>query len=55
MESINNNTKELSEDSENSSSVTEEQIAIIDSVSSQALYLDEMAETLNASVEKFDL
>ncbi|WP_294154326.1 methyl-accepting chemotaxis protein [uncultured Clostridium sp.] len=55
MESINRDTEKLSEDSENSSAVTEEQLAVIDEVSSQALQLEEMAEILNNSVEKFTL
>ena len=55
MESINKNTEQLSCDSENSSAVTEEQLAVIDEVSSQAVQLQEMAEILNSSVEKFNL
>lgn len=55
MESINKNTEQLSCDSENSSAVTEEQLAVIDEVSSQASQLQEMAEILNNSVEKFNL
>lgn len=55
MESINIDTKKLSEDSENSSAVTEEQLAVIDEVSLQASQLEEMAEILNNSVEKFSL
>jgi methyl-accepting chemotaxis protein len=53
MESINKNTEQLSRDSENSSAVTEEQLAVIDDVSNQASYLEEMANTLNNTVEKF--
>lgn len=55
MEFINKNTEQLSQDSENSSAVTEEQLAVIDEVSSQAVQLQEMAEILNSSVEKFNL
>ena len=55
MESINKNTEQLSCDSENSFAVTEEQLAVIDEVSLQASQLQEMAEILNNSVEKFNL
>lgn len=55
MEAINKNTEQLSRDSENSSAVTEEQLAVIDDVSGQALYLEEMAITLNDAVKKFKI
>lgn len=55
MESINKNTEQLSRDSENSSAVTEEQLAVIDEVSNQASYLEEMANTLSDTVEKFKI
>lgn len=55
MESINLNTERLSKDSRNSSAVTEEQLAVIDEVSGQASYLEEMAITLNDTVKKFKI
>ena len=55
MELINKNTEQLSRDSENSSAVTEEQLAVIDEVSNQASYLEEMANTLSDTVEKFKI
>jgi 3-deoxy-D-arabino-heptulosonate 7-phosphate (DAHP) synthase len=53
MEDINKNTERLSDDSENSSAVTEEQLAVIDDVSNQASYLQEMANKLNDNIKDF--
>ena len=55
MKDINDNTEVLSKESENSSAVTEEQLAVIDEVTNKAQYLKEMADTLNASVEQFEI
>jgi len=55
MKSINENTDTLAKESENSSAVTEEQLAVIDEVTNQSSYLEEMANDLNFIVEKFSI
>ena len=55
MHTINKNTEQLTKNSENSSAVTEEQLAVIDEVGNQATYLEEMASTLQESIEKFKI
>jgi len=55
MHTINKNTEQLNRNSENSSAVTEEQLAVIDEVDNQATYLEEMASTLQESIEKFKI
>ncbi len=55
MEEIKKNTETLAKESENSSAVTEEQLAVIDEVTNQSVYLEEMADSLNSTVEKFSI
>lgn len=55
MEEIKKNTETLATESENSSAVTEEQLAVIDEVTNQSTYLKEMADSLSFIIEKFSI
>jgi methyl-accepting chemotaxis protein len=55
MKNIDSNSSALAHDCENSSAVTEEQLAVIDDITNQAAGLKDMAENLSREFSKFKI